>query len=132
MIYLNKVEEPNIVINQDLVIEYKEEGDIYLVNVKRNMSKQTVGYTHYQTLQKINNSFYFIIQGLLEDKFENVTKLKDAYRKLVVNCNTLIKNISNLLPDNIYNAICEDIDSLQLMMEKLIYIVENFCFVEDK
>jgi len=132
MIYLNKVEEPNIVINQDLVIEYKEEGDIYLVNVKRNMTKQLVGYTHYQTLQKINNSFYFIIQGLLEDKFENVTKLKDAYRKLVVNCNTLIKNISNLLPDDIYNTICEDLDSLQLLMEKLIYIVENFCFVEDK
>jgi len=131
MIYLNKVEEPNIVINQDLVIEYKEEGDIYLVDVKRSMSKQPVGYTHYQTLQKINNSFYFIIQGLLEDKFENVTKLKDAYRKLVVNCNTLVKNISNLLPDNIYNAICEDIDSLQLLMEKLIYIVENFCFTED-
>ena len=132
MIYLNKVEEPNIIINQDLVIEYKEEGDIYLVNVKRNMTKQLVGYTHYQTLQKINNSFYFIIQGLLEDKFENVTKLKDAYRKLVVNCNTLIKNISNLLPDDIYNTICEDLDSLQLLMEKLIYIVENFCFLEDK
>ena len=132
MIYLNKVEEPNIIINQDLVIEYKEEGDIYLVNVKRNMTKQLVGYTHYQTLQKINNSFYFIIQGLLEDKFKNVTRLKDAYRKLVVNCNTLIKNISNLLPDDIYNTICEDLDSLQLLMEKLIYIVENFCFVEDK
>ena len=132
MIYLNKVEEPNIIINQDLVIEYKEEGDIYLVNVKRNMTKQLVGYTHYQTLQKINNSFYFIIQGLLEDKFENVTKLKDAYRKLVVNCNTLIKNISNLLPDDIYNTICEDLDSLQLLIEKLIYIVENFCFLEDK
>lgn len=132
MIYLNKVEEPNIVINQDLVIAYKEEGDIYLVNVKRSMTKQLVGYTHYQTLQKINNSFYFIIQGLLEDKFENVTALKDAYRKLVVNCNTLIKNISNLVPDDIYNAVCEDLDSLQIMMEKLVYIAENFCFTEDK
>ena len=132
MIYLNKVEEPNIVINQNLVIAYKEEGDIYLVNVKRSMTKQLVGYTHYQTLQKINNSFYFIIQGLLEDKFENVTKLKDAYRKLVVNCNTLIKNISNLVPDDIYNAVCEDLDSLQIMMEKLVYIAENFCFTEDK
>ena len=50
----------------------------------------------------------------------------------MVNCNTLIKNISNLVPDDIYNAVCEDLDSLQIMMEKLVYIAENFCFTEDK
>ena len=50
-----------LVINPNLLQAYREQGDICLVNIKRELTRSLVDYKRFQELQQINNDFFVII-----------------------------------------------------------------------
>jgi hypothetical protein len=127
MIYLNREIESIFNVDQDLVIDYKRVCDRYLVNIRRNLSKQLVFYKVYYDLQQVNNSYFEIIDKLINELYEYVADLDKDYSVFIRNCNTFLKNSENIIPQNIHYLVDSDIKSIQLSLDKLIYIIKNFC-----
>lgn len=131
MIFLNQTEPSVITIDPDLVVNYKRESDLYLINIRRTLTRQLVYYKIYYYLQKVNNSFFKIISSLLEEKYtDRGMFLKDKttfYNDLTV----FLKSCDNLVRDSVYESIEYDVNALKLIIEKLTKIIEDFC-MEDK
>ena len=131
MIFLNIKEDPVVNIDKDLVLNYKHEGDLHLVTIKHNMTKQLVAYKVYWYLQQVNNSFYTIIKGLAKEQYTDMTTLRNDYSEFIKNCNIFIKNCEGAVSEQVYDKVNSSLEKLKLSMQKLMYIAENICSVED-
>lgn len=131
MIFLNIKEDPVVIIDKDLVLNYKHEGDLHLVSIKHNLTKQLVAYKVYWYLQQVNNSFYKIIKALAKQEYTDLTQFRDDYSEFVKNCNTFIKNCEGNVSDRVFNKVQKSLDKLKLSVQKLVYIAENICSSEE-
>ena len=127
MIYLTNHIDSAFDIDNDLVADYKITCDQYLVNVRRNLTRQLVFYKVYNYLQKVNNTYFVIIDKLMNNQYESLEQLKKDYSEFEKECNSFIKNCETVIPENIINRVKKDIDKLRLAMNKLLYIAENIC-----
>lgn len=131
MIFLNK-EEPSVIsIDKDIVVDYKRESDLYLINIKRSLTRQLVFYGVYTGLNKLNNSFYKIISGLLNDEYKDMQTFRDDYKAFSVTCSEFIKECENYVDDDVLESVSYEVNCVDLIIKKLIAIVENFCVSED-
>ena len=131
MIFLNKEPFKIVSIDKDMVLNYKHEGDLFLVGIQHELTKQPISYVIYYDLQMVDNSFFKIIKNLVENNYTDVSQLKNQHSEFLSYCNTFIKSCSVIGNDNVYNIVTDLINKLKLSVEKLIYIVENFCLVEE-
>lgn len=131
MILLNQEESTFFKIDKDLVKRYKREGDIYLIAIKHEMTKQLVSYKVYFDLQKINNMFYRIIKSLYRSEYYNLSQFENDYSEFEKRCKTYIKNCNGELPETVYDCVIKNINRLQLLMQKLKTICIDFCQQEE-
>lgn len=131
MIYLNQEVQSIFNVDPDLVVDYKRICDRFLISMRHNLTKQLIAYGVYYDLQQINNTYFVMIDKLLNGLYEDVSYLDKDYAEYVKWCNTFLKNSENIVPDNIHKLVEDDINSMQLALNKLIYILKNFCIVED-
>lgn len=127
MILLNKEEPSYFNIGKDLVKRYKQEGDMYLIAVKHDMTKQLVSYKVYYDLQKVNNMFYRIIKSLYQSTYDNLSEFTNDYSELEKRYKVYIRNCKGAVPDNIYEDIEKQMGMLMLLMNKLKTICIDFC-----
>lgn len=129
MIFLGVKEEPVVSIDSDLVLNYKHEGDMCLVNIQHELTKQLISYKVYYHLQQVDNAFFKIIDNLLKDKYTDDKQIQDDYGDFVKMCNVFLKNCESIEYENVYKNVLVSIDNLKLNIQKLIYIVQNICSV---
>lgn len=132
MIILGYKEPPIFKINHDIVLEYKRICDTYLVNIRRNMTRQCVDFRLYGPMNKVFNSYGNIIESLLEDKYTDIREFEADYRRLEQSCNDYKKDADIQLVGFVYSNVCEELDMLVLAMNKLKYIIDNFCMQEEQ
>lgn len=131
MIYLNQEVQSIFNVDPDLVVDYKRICDRFLISMRHNLTKQLIAYGVYYDFQQINNTYFVMIDKLLNGLYEDVSYLYKDYAEYVKWCNTFLKNSERIVPDNIHKLVEDDINSMQLALNKLIYILNNFCIVED-
>ena len=110
-------------INKQLLYEYKEECDTYLVNIKRELTRALVDYKLFQQLQQVNNSFFIIIDYLDTERYTVFKELKDHKVDLNNDINIFTKNCRGKIPNSIFRNIYYNLDKLMLTINKLIEIV---------
>lgn len=120
--YNNKDITP-LKISDEILSKYKEESDIYLVDIRRELTRSLVDYRRFQELQKVNNDFFSIIHGLYEGEFTSVTQLNSDKSKLVSDVETLLKSCKSSISSDIYSSIRDSSRKLMLTINKLIQIV---------
>lgn len=118
-----------LLINKELLQLYRERCDTYLVNIKRQLSRNLVDYKLFQELQQVNNSFFVIIDYLDSEHYTTVKEVEDDRQLLVNNINIFTKHCKNCVPLDIFESIMDDCNILALTIHKLIQIVKT---VNDK
>ena len=132
MIFLNKDIVSVFNVNKDLIVNYKSEGDRYLVDIRRCLSKQLVYYILYTDLQKVNNSYFTIIDRLLNDEYEDVYKFKKDCSEFNNIQKVFLKSCEGFIDENVMEDVKHDIEKLDLLIQRLIYILENICYDESE
>ena len=127
MIYLDRKPVSVFKVDHDLVIEYKRTCDGLLINIRRNLTKQLIIDKVYYDLQQVNDSYYNIIYKLLNDLYDEASKLDNDYKDFVSTSNVFVKNCEAVVPDGVKPLVIKDVDRLKLAMQRLIYILENIC-----
>ena len=127
MIFLNRGEPSVIKIDPDLVIDYKRESDLYLVNIKRSLTKQLVYYKVYYELNKVNNAFYAIIDGLLNEKYTKVQDFRNDVKDFSSAVNVFLRTCTDIIEEHVFYLVKADTDAVDLIIKKLVSIVENYC-----
>ena len=119
----NNNDEP-LVINPNLLQAYREQCDICLVNIKRELTRSLVDYKLFQELQQINNDFFVIIDYM---ECGHYTKLKEVYddrHKLIADIESFTKKCKGYIADSIYEEIFENCAKLSLIINKLVQIIK--------
>jgi hypothetical protein len=127
MIYLDRKPVSVFKVDHDLVIEYKRTCDGLLINIRRNLTKQLIIDKVYYDLQQVNDSYYNIIYKLLNDLYDEASKLDSDYKNFISTSNVFVKNCEAVVPDGVKQLVIKDVDRLKLAMQRLIYILENIC-----
>jgi hypothetical protein len=122
---INQDDETSLLINKQLLYEYKDNGDDYLVETKRQLTRSLVDYKVFQQLQQINNSFFVIIDYLDCDHYTRVKDVVDDKNKLVTNINLFLKPCKSYLSADIYDKIYEALQGLVNTMNKLVAVVQT-------
>lgn len=132
MIYLNREPVSVFKIDPDLVVDYKVICDEILVNIRRNLSRQLIFYKVYYDLQQLYNGFFSIFDKLLNNLYEDSSVFNKDVSDFKGLCDVLLKNSENIIPENIHDLVDSDIKKLLLTIDKLVYIINNYCdFSED-
>lgn len=113
-----------LVINPNLLQAYREQGDICLVNIKRELTRALVDYKLFQQLQQINNSFFVIIDYMETERYTYIKEVEDDKHRLVTALQTFIKDCKSAIATEIYNSIYEACKELSLIMNKLVQIIK--------
>jgi hypothetical protein len=132
MIYLNREIKSAFNVDPDLVVDYKSVCDRYLVNIHRNLTKQLVFYKVYYDLQQVNNSYFAIIDKLMNDEYEFIEQLNKDYAKFVNSCTVFERNSRTIVPENVMELVEKDVEKLKLAVDKLLYIVKNLCLCPEE
>lgn len=132
MIYLNREIKSAFNVDPDLVVDYKSVCDRYLVNIRRNLTKQLVFYKVYYDLQQVNNSYFAMIDKLMNEEYEFIEQLNKDYAKFVNCCTVFERNSRTIVPDNVMELVEKDVDKLKLAVDKLLYIVKNLCLCSEE
>lgn len=127
MIWLHHEEEPAFKINKDMVLDYKRTADDVLISIRRELSRQLVYYMVYTDLQQVNNSFFKMIDGLLNDLYLEASELKDDNAVFVQNCKAFLKGCQGFVSEEALEYVTKEIEDLQLIIKKLLYIIDNYC-----
>jgi hypothetical protein len=127
LIFLNYKPESAYTLNQKLVSNYKKIGDAYLADIRRGMSKQLTDYGLYRYLQDVYNAYWVIIGGLAEGTYEDTEKIYKDQAFFEKQCDEMLKNIKGGVPDKVYDGISIKVSGVKLLIQKLIYIVSNYC-----
>ena len=132
MIFLNAQEEKHLFVNEELVIKYKKRSDVYLMDIKRELTKQPVYYKIYEYYQKLCNTFYAIIEQLLDGTCETESDLRSISGEFYKACTSFVKQCESIISERAYAFVCERIESLKKVIEQIVYIACTYCFdVED-
>lgn len=118
----NDDSEP-LLINKQLLYDYKDAGDDFLIGIKRNLTRSLVDYHLFQELQEINNSFFVIIDYLDCGHYYNVSEVMKDKDVLKNKLNIFIKNCKPNVGIDIFDDIDYNCKQLMLVMQKLITIV---------
>lgn len=117
--------EKPLIINRNLLDRYKTEGDDYLISIYSQLSRSLVDYKLFQELQKVNNDYYVIVDGLQCEKYTQIKSLLDDKGKLLNSINIFTRHCKNSIDSDIYEALYSYCDKLMLMINKLIEIVNT-------
>lgn len=132
MIYLKNTEDTSpIVIDKDIVMNYKHEGDLYLIAIQHNLTKQLVAYTVYYDLQQVNNAFFKIIKYLIKGYYDTIEEYVSDYGDMVKLCDVFLKGCETFIPELVYDVVEDKVNDFKLLMQKLNYIVEKICYSEE-
>lgn len=124
--------EPSVFkINRDTVIDYKRTADSYLINIRRNMTRQLVDFRLYAPMNKLFNIYGKIISGFIDGTYTDVSQFTSDYSKFESACKEYTKAIEGKIHDKPFATICNEIEMLSLCLMKLKYIAENYCVQED-
>ena len=133
MIFLNATEEKHLFVNSDLVIKYKKRCDVFLMDIKRELTKQPIYYKIYEYYQKVCNTFYAIIENLLDGTCETESDLRAISEEFYKACTAFIKQCEAVISEISYDFVCSRIDLLKRAMDKLIQVACTYCFdLEDE
>lgn len=125
MIKLYNQKDSPLRVNIDLVNEYKHQADIYLLDMRRELTRALVDYIAFRDLQLVNNSFFDIVDKLLNQEFTCLSELRDSNQKLVVTLETFLKVCKQSVEVNIYTPINISARKFILTVHKLIQIIES-------
>lgn len=132
MIFLNKEVASIFKVNPDLIATYKTQGDRYLVDIKRCLSKQLVYYILYTDLQKVNNFYFRIMDKLLKGEYTELYSLKEDYAAFQKVEKSFLKGCEGFIDTTVMESVKKDIDSLDIIIQRFIYILENICYDESE
>ena len=127
MIFLNRQEESVVTVDKDLVLDYKRAGDEYLIDIKRELSKQLVYYILYTDLQQVYNAFGCIINKLLNEEYTEESQITKDNTDLSRCCASFLKGCEGFVTEFVLEKVKKDVDALLLCIKKLMYIIENLC-----
>jgi hypothetical protein len=130
MIWLHHEKEPAFQINKDMVLDYKRTADDVLISIRRELSRQLIYYMVYTDLQQVNNSFFKMMDGLLNDLYLEAVDLKDDNAEFEQYCKAFIKGCQGFVSDEALEYVTKKIDDLKLIIKKLLYVIENYCTEE--
>lgn len=125
MIILEVEGEKSMSINTDMLNNYKKESDMYLINVKRELTKQLVDYRCFKKLQTVNNSFYVILKNLHERYYTNSNLLIKDKEVLQKEIDLFLKSIKVEVSNEKFNNINNSLGKLILVVTKLIKIADS-------
>lgn len=125
MIKLYNQKDSPLRVNIDLVNEYKRQADTYLLDMRRELTRALVDYIAFRDLQLVNNSFFDIVDKLLNQEFTCLSELRDSNQKLVVTLETFLKVCKQSVEANIYTPINISARKFILTVHKLIQIIES-------
>ena len=125
MIKLYNQKDSPLRVNTDLVNEYKRQADVYLLDMRRELTRALVDYIAFRDLQLVNNSFFDIVDKLLNQEFTCLSELRDSNQKLVVTLETFLKVCKQSVEANIYVPINLSARKFILTVHKLIQIIES-------
>lgn len=112
-------------INPKLVEYYKNECDPYLVNLKRELTRSLVDYKLFQDLQEINNSYYKIISGLIDNTYTSLTELFNDSKTLTNNTNKFQKGCYGKIDGDIFDSIYHNCENILITINKLTQTVKT-------
>lgn len=127
MIFLNYTPKSVYSFNKQLLAQYKRTGDSYLADIRRNMSKQLTDYGLYYYLQNVNNAYYVIIGGLLDGTYENSEQIYKDQKYFEKCCDEMLNEFHGGVPEAVYDRICVLTENVQLLIQKLINILNDYC-----
>lgn len=114
-----------LLINPKLLAHYKEECDIYLVDVKRQLTRSLVDYRIFQKLQDVYNYYYVIIRKLEEQEYTNINQMEDDKKYLRGLVVAFQKECKPAVSTSIYTDIMSNCNKVMLTLIKLIKIVKD-------
>lgn len=117
-------EAPPLVINPNLLQAYREQCDICLVNIKRELTRSLVDYKIFQQLQQVNNDFFVIVDYMECEHYTSIDEVMKDKHTLVVDMEVFTKNCKNAIAEDIYNSIYENCVELSLIVNKLVQIIK--------
>ena len=120
----NKEPEP-LLINKKLLYDYKEQGDVCLVNIKRELTRSLVDYKLFQQLQQINNDFFIIVDYLDCEHYFKVAEVIKDKNILKNDLDDFIVNCKSNIGLDIFETIDEDCKELMIVIQKLVTIVSQ-------
>jgi len=122
--FYNQNDDTPLVINPNLLQAYREQCDMCLVNIKRELTRSLVDYKLFQQLQQINNDFFVIIDYMECEHYTNIKEVEDDKHTLVVDMQTFTKDCKSAVSLDIYESICEECCEISLIINKLVQIIK--------
>ena len=119
------IEETPLVINKDLLYTFKEEFDVQLAILHRELTRSLVDYTLFQQLQNVNNDIFIIVDGLDTEVYTTIKELEDDRQKLISDLDTFLSHCKTCIDGNIYDPIYEHSNYLSTAVYKLVQIIKN-------
>lgn len=119
----NKKEETYLKINKTLLQRYKSECDIYLVNIRSNLTRCLVDYHLFQELNDINGRTFKILSYLNDELYVDINEIKEDKRLLHNQLDVFNKHCKGNVMRDAYEQIFENSKKLLLVFQKLVEIV---------
>lgn len=119
-----KNDDSPLVVNPNLLQAYREQCDIYLVNLKRELTRGLVDYKLFQQLQQINNDFYVIIDYMENEHYTYIKEVEDDKHKLVVDMQLFVKDCKQAVSREIWDSLQENCVNISLSINKLVQIIK--------
>ena len=130
MIKLKQSKESPIVVSKKFLADYKEQGDKYLANIRRNLSKQPAVWTLYGDLQQLYNAYGDIINSLVNGEYYDISEVRKGFREYEKVAKYFVKMTDGEVPYNIQCSVEEDVEDVRLLLVKLVTIIEKYCNTE--
>ena len=128
MIWLNQAKDPLFNVNTEFLLEYKKECDRYLGGAKHIMTQQLLEYTVYSDLQKLYNSFGAFLRSLLNETLTDQKEYEKMKKDIEVKTDAFLQGLDGTLPENVTQAIVEQINMFTTKMQKFYYVLETLCY----
>ena len=122
--FYNQNDNTPLVINPNLLQAYREQCDMCLVNIKRELTRSLVDYKLFQQLQQINNDFFVIIDYMECEHYISIKEVEDDKHTLVVDMQTFTKDCKSAVSLDIYESIYEECCEISLIINKLVQIIK--------
>ena len=110
-------------INKELLFKFKEECDIQLSVLHRELTRALVDYKLFQQLQLINNDTFKIIDSLDNDEYTTLKEVNDDRTKLIADMDDFLSHCKHCVASNIYDPVYEHCNDLSLIIFKLVQIL---------
>lgn len=117
-------DEP-LIISPKLLSYYREECDVYLVDIKRQLTRSLVDYRVFQKLQDVYNYYYVIIRKLEEQEYTNLNEIADDKKILHALMTELQKECKPAVSTDIYDDVISNCNKVMLTLIKLIQIIKT-------